>query len=444
MADKYNFVDENDKATSDKNSNSTKLANGDTYFDDKGTLRVNKDWAWNSALGRPEDFDAGFTSYLQRTYPGETLTDEQKGQLREELNRRGGLSNIYSSNRMTNYGAPNAEAWFKARGFDPYENGGNSSNTVIVNKASMEAPSTTTTTATTKEKENNTSASAPASNNSNTSGFDADKILEKNTETAKKGLEENKKVDPEFLNAAEEQAKDVNSRYKAFADEIKEYWRNPLVLDLLGAGAGEDGKWSIKDRWTSTDKDGKRRFDGKKFARNMHYLLNAIGTVAQSYGAALQGRDPSVYQADYVKDQNKMVNAYLDRVNKVHDAGAKAVDLIGKQAESNQGYANLPRNVSNEAYELIKKSGASITAKRAILSELTQMGKDVSNLDQEDWDEITKAMLIAAENPEQALVASIKGLGGKATKAVSEWAKAKGFNNIQDFFNWLAHGDSNK
>lgn len=433
---KYSFVDENEN---NKETPNTKLSNGDTYFDDKGTLRVNKDWAWNSALSKPEDFDAGFTSYLQRAYPGETLTDEQKGQLREELNRRGGLSNIYSSNRMTNYGAPNAEAWFKARGFDPYEGGGTSNKTIIVNKASMDNSAA-------KENENKApAASVPAaSNNSNTSGFDADKILEKNTETAKKGLEENKKVDPEFLNAAEEQAKDVNDRYKAFVDDIKEYWRKPLVLDLLGAGAGKDGEWSIKDRWTSLDKDGKRKFDGNKFARNMHYLLNAIGTVAQSYGAALQGRDPSIYQADYVKDQNKMVNAYLDRVNKVHDAGANASSLIGKQAESNQGYANLPRNVSSEAYELIKKSGASITAKRAILSELTQMGKDVSNLDQEDWDDITKAMLIAAENPEQAIAAGIKGLGGKATKAVSDWAKGKGFNNVQDFFNWLGTGTVSK
>lgn len=439
MADRYNLVDENDK-NSNNGSNSTKLANGDTYFDDKGTLRVNKDWAWNSALSKPEDFDAGFTSYLQRAYPGETLTDEQKGQLREELNRRGGLSNIYSSNRMTNYGAPNAEAWFKARGFDPYEGGSGTSNkTIIVNKASMDNSAA-------KENENKApAASAPAaSNNSNTSEFDADKILEKNTETAKKGLEENKKVDPEFLNAAEEQARDVNERYKAFVDEIKKYWRKPLILDLLGAGAGKDGEWSIKDRWTTLDEDGKRKFDGNKFSRNMHYLLNAIGTVAQSYGAAIQGRDPSVYQADYVKDQNKMVNAYLDRVNKVHDAGANASSLIGKQAESNQGYANLPRNVSGEAYELIKKSGASITAKRAILSELTQMGKDVSNLDQKDWDDITRAMLIAAENPEQAIAAGIKGLGGKATKAVGDWAKGKGFNNIQDFFNWLGTGTVSK
>ena len=437
MGDRYNLVDENEN---NKNS-SNKLSNGDTYFDDRGTLRTNKEWGWDSALSKPEDFDAGFTSYLQRAYPGEKLTDEQQRQLREELNRRGGLSNIYSSNRMSNYGAPNAEAWFKARGFDPYESGGASNKTVIVNQASMGNPTSNTN----APKDNSAAnANSSAANSSNTSGFDADEILEKNTKTAKKGLEESSKVDPEFLDNAETQAKDVNDRYKAFVDDIKEYWRKSLVLDLLGAGAGKDGEWSIKDRWTSVDKEGKRRFDGKKFARNMHYLLNAIGTVAQSYGAALQGRDPSVYQADYVKDQNKMVNAYLDRINKVHDAGANAANLIGKQAESNQGFANRPRNVSAEAYGLIMKSGASITAKRAILSELTKMGQDVSNLGQKDWDDITKAMLMTAENPDQAATAILKGIGGKATKAIGDWAKRQGFNNVQDFFNWLGTGNVSK
>ena len=438
MGDRYNLTDENQNNESSNN----KLSNGDTYFDDRGTLRVNKDWAWDSALGKPEDFDAGFTTYLQRSYPGEQLTDEQRGQLKEELNRRGGLSNIYSSNRMSNYGAPNAEAWFKARGFDPYENGGTSNKTVVVNNASMGNP--TPTAAPSKDSAPSKDDANSAANSPNTSGFDADEILEKNTKTAKKGLEENSKVDPEFLDNAEAQAKDVNKRYKDFVDDIKEYWRKSLVLDLLGADAGKDGEWSIKDRWTSVDKEGKRRFDGKKFARNMHYLLNAIGTVAQSYGAALQGRDPSVYKADYVKDQDKMVNAYLDRINKVQDAGANASNLMGSQAESNQGFANRPRNVSAEAYDLIMKSGASITAKRAILSELTKMGQDVSNLGQKDWDDITKAMLMTAENPDQAATAILKGIGGKATKAIGDWAKRQGFNNVQDFFNWLGTGTTSK
>lgn len=439
---KYDLVDENEN---NKNENTTtSYNNGDTYFDDGNVLRTYKNWLPDFAVGK-DDFDAGLTKYLDTTYPGETLTDEQRKQLTEEMNRRGWLDGIYRVNKMANNGAPNAEKWFEARGINPFGNGsGTSNNTTAVNKASMDnsAPTTANTAQpaapTTKSKESN----ASASNGPNTSGFTIDKAIDKNKEANKKAFEANKEESPVYLEEASEQAKKVNDLYKAFVDDIKKYWRKPLVLDLLGAGAGKDGEWSIKDRWSSLDKEGKRRVDGSKFARNMHYLLNAIGTVAQSYGAALQGKDPSVYQADYVKDQNKMVNAYLDRVNKVHDAGANASGLIGKQGESNIAFSNLPREVSGKIYGLVRSKIGNIDAQNAAIGAINEMGKDLRGLGQEDWTNITTAMVMASENKDEALGAAMKGLSAKAFTAVSDWAEAKGFKGPADFFKWLFQGEN--
>lgn len=437
---KYDLVDENEN---NKNSNTTtSYNNGDTYFDDGNVLRTYKNWLPDFAVGK-DDFDAGLTKYLDTTYPGETLTDEQRKQLTEEMNRRGWLDGIYRVNKMANNGAPNAEKWFEARGFNPFGKGGETSNNTVVNKASMDnsAPTANTTNQpvpTTKKKEDSSSAS----NSPNTSGFTIDKAIEKNAEANKKAFEANKEENPAYLEEASEQAKKVNDLYKNFVEDIKKYWRKPLVLDLLGAGAGKDGEWSIKDRWSSLDKKGKRKFDGSKFARNMHYLLNAIGTVAQTYGAALQGRDPSAYQTDYVRDQNKMANAYLDRVNKIHDAGANASSLIGKQGESNIGFSNLPREVSGKIFELIRSKVGNIDAQNAALGALNQMGKDITNLDQEDWNNITRAMFMAADTPNEQLGVAMKGALNKTYTAVSNWAEKNGFKSPVDFFKWLFQGNS--
>ena len=440
---KYDLVDENEKENNKNGNTTTSYNNGDTYFDDGNVLRTYKNWWPDLAVGK-DDFDAGLTQYLDTTYPGESLTDEQRKQLTEEMDRRGWLNGIYSANKMANNGAPNAEAWFKARGINPFGKTSNNNNTAAVSKASMEnlAPTDANTqpaaSAATKKKESNTSAS----NNTNASGFTIDKAIDKNVEANKKAFEANKEENPAYLEDASEQARKVNDLYKAFVEDIKKYWRKPLVLDLLGAGAGKDGEWSIKDRWSSLDKEGKRKFDGSKFARNMHYLLNSIGTVAQAYGAALQGRDPSAYQADYVKDQNKMVNAYLDRVNKIHDAGANAASLIGKQAESNIGFNNLPREVSGKIFELIRSKIGNYDAQNAAISAINELGKDLRGLGQEDWNNITTAMVMASENKDEALGAAIKGLSNKAITAVSNWAEGKGFKSPADFFKWMFQGNS--
>ena len=439
--DAYKLVDENENK---ENSNTaTSYNNGDTYFDEGNVLRTYKNWWPDLSVGK-DDFDAGLMQYFQRTY-GESPTDEQKKQLTKDLEGRGYLNEIYRVNKMANTKAPNTEKWFESIGINPFsKDSGTSNNTTVVSKAGMDnlAPTTTTTTANTqpdtKSKENNTSAS----NSPNTSGFTLDKAIEKNTEANKKAFEANKKENPLYLEESSEQAKKVNDLYKAFVEDIKKYWRKPLVLDLLGAGAGKDGEWNIKDRWSSLDEKGKRKFDGSKFARNMHYLLNAIGTVAQTYGAALQGRDTSAYQADYVKDQNKMVNAYLDRVNKIHDAGANAAGLIGKQAESNIGFNNLPREVSGKIFELIRSKVGDIDAQNAALSALNQMGKDISNLDQEDWNNITRAMFMAADTPTEQLGVAMKGALNKTYTAVSNWAEKNGFKSPIDFFKWMFQGNS--
>lgn len=440
---KYDLVDENEN---NKNENTTaSYNNGDTYFDDGNVLRTYKNWWPDLAVGK-DDFDAGLMQYFQKNY-GESPTDEQKKQLTKDLEGRGYLQGIYGYNKMANTRAPNTEKWFESIGINPFGKTSNN-NTAAVSKASIDnsaptapAPADANTqpaaSAATK-KESNTSAS----NNTNASGFTIDKAIDKNKEANKKAFEANKEENPAYLEDASEQAGKVNDLYKAFVEDIKKYWRKPLVLDLLGAGAGKDGEWSIKDRWSSLDKDGKRKFDGSKFARNMHYLLNAIGTVAQTYGAALQGKDPSAYQADYVKDQNKMANAYLDRVNKIHDAGANAAGLIGKQAESNIGFNNLPREVSGKIYGLIRSKVGDIDARNAALGALNELGKDISNLDQEDWNNITSAMVMTANNPNEALGAGMKGLLGKTYTAVSNWAEGKGFKSPADFFKWMFQGNS--
>ena len=440
--DAYKLVDENEKENNKDSNTATSYTNGDTYFDEGNVLRTYKNWWPDFAVGK-DDFDAGLMQYFQRNY-GESPTDEQKKQLTKDLEGRGYLNEIYRVNKMANTKAPNTEKWFESIGINPFsKDSGTSNSTPVVSKASMEnldptAPTNTQPAAPTTKKESNTSAS----NSPNTSGFSMDKVLEKNTETSKKGLEENKKVDPDFIDNATKQATDINDRYKAFVEDIKKYWRKPLVLDLLGAGAGKDGEWSIKDRWSSLDKEGKRKFDGSKFARNMHYLLNSIGTVAQTYGAALQGRDPSAYQADYVKDQNKMVNAYLDRVNKIHDAGANASGLIGKQGESNIDFANKPRKISNDAFAYIVNNVANTEAQRAIIDVLKQMGNDISNLDQKDWDNIARAMVMSSKNTNEALGAAMKAIVGKANTAVSNWAEKNGFKSPADFFKWMFQGEN--
>ena len=440
--DAYKLVDENENK---ENSNTTtSYNNGDTYFDEGNVLRTYKNWLPDFAVGK-DDFDAGLMQYFQKNY-GESPTDEQKKQLTKDLEGRGYLQGIYGYNKMANTRAPNTEKWFESIGINPFGNGnGTSNNTVPVSKASMEnlaptapAPTDANTQPADTKKESNTSAS----NNTNASGFTIDKAIDKNTEANKKAFEANKEENPAYLEDASEQARKVNDLYKAFVEDIKKYWRKPLVLDLLGAGAGKDGEWSIKDRWSSLDKEGKRKFDGSKFARNMHYLLNSIGTVAQTYGAALRGKDTSAYQADYVKDQNKMVNAYLDRVNKIHDAGANAASLIGKQGESNIGFNNLPREVSGKIFELIRSRVGNIDAQNAALGALDQMGKDISNLDQKDWTNITKAMFMAADTPKEQLGVAMKGTLGKAYTAVSNWAEGKGFKSPADFFKWMFQGES--
>lgn len=440
--DAYKLVDENENK---ENSNTTtSYNNGDTYFDEGNVLRTYKNWWPDFAVGK-DDFDAGLMQYFQRNY-GESPTDEQKKQLTKDLEGRGYLNEIYRVNKMANTKAPNTEKWFESIGINPFskDSGTSNNNTPVVSKASMEnldptaAAANTQPAAPTTKKESNTSAS----NSPNTSGFTLDKAIEKNTEANKKAFEANKEENPLYLEESSEQAKKVNELYKAFIDDIKKYWRKPLVLDLLGAGAGKDGEWSIKDRWSSLDKEGKRKFDGSKFARNMHYLLNAIGTVAQSYGAALQGGNPSAYQADYVKDQNKMVNAYLDRVNKVHDAGANASGLIGKQGESNIVFSNLPREVSGKMSELIRRKVGNVYAQNAAIGALNEMGKDLSNLDQEDWNNITKAMFMAADTPNEQLGVAMKGALNKTYKAVSDWAEKNGFKSPVDFFKWIFQGNS--
>lgn len=439
--DAYNLVDENEN---NKDSNTaTSYANGDTYFDEGNVLRTYKNWLPDFAVGK-DDFDAGLMQYFQKNY-GESPTDEQKKQLTKDLEGRGYLNEIYRVNKMANTKAPNTEKWFESIGINPFGtgNGTSNNNTVPVSKASMEnlAPTAATqpdTTTTTKKKESNTSAS----NSPNTSGFSMDELFKEDAENAKKLLEINKGLDKDYLDAATEKAHDVYDRYKAFAEDIKKYWRKPLVLDLLGAGAGKDGEWNIKDRWSSFDKEGKRKFDGSKFARNMHYLLNSIGTVAQSYGAALQGRDPSVYQADYVRDQNKMANAYLDRVNKIHDAGANAAGLIGKQAESNIGFSNMPRSAFGKIYGTITGKIADANAQRAALKTLIQMGNDITNLDQEDWTNISIALAMSKDTPKEKLGVAMQGLLGKAYTAVNDWAKKNGYGSPIDFFKSLFQGNS--
>ena len=440
--DTYDLVDENEKENNNNNNNTTtSYNNGDTYFDDDNVLRTYKNWWPDFAVGK-DDFDAGLMRYFQRNY-GESPTDEQKKQLTKDLEGRGWLNGIYGYNKMANTKAPNTEKWFESIGINPFGKDSGTSNNTVVNKASMDnsaptAANTNQPAQTTKSKENNSSAS----NSPNTSGFTLDRAIDKNTEANKKAFEANKEENPAYLEDASEQARKVNDLYKAFVDDIKKYWRKPLVLDLLGAGAGKDGEWSIKDRWSSLDKEGKRKFDGSKFARNMHYLLNAIGTVAQTYGAALQGGDPSAYQSDYVRDQNKMANAYLDRVNKIHDAGANAAGLIGKQGESNIGFSNLPREVSGKIFELIRSKVGNIDAQNAAIGALNEMGKDISNLDQEDWNNITKAMFMAANTPNEQLGVAMKGALNKTYKAVSDWAEAKGFKSPVDFFKWMFQGEN--
>lgn len=402
-----------------------KRPDGESYLDNENILRKSKSWLPDSKI-KADEFDPALLARMQRKYPNPNKDNIRE--IQEWLDNAGGWSEFLKSNKMQKKGAPETQKYLESLGIDLYGKRGNGG-TTIIQSSSMGIPSGNDAK---KEdfvpegrkvepKKESEETVVPQTDRSSVTKD----IMAENAQDAKAGLDANKNVDPEFMEYASAQASDVNSRYDDLLGDIHKYMRSPLVLYLLGANAGKKGEWDIKERWK---KD--------KIARNLHYLLNSIGTVAQRMGASALGQNPLAYESDYRNDMNKMVGAYQNRVNSILDSGATAAsNLIGKQATSNQEFANMPRKLSAEAMKALYDPKMSAEARREVLKVLREMGADLGQLSDEEWNDLTKALIYSANGSKEAAEAAGKVAASKNYNVVADYV-AKAGGEVQKLFKW--------